>query len=183
MSAFEYFFTLYGLLLGLALTNVATGFADMARGHENPKIGILVPLLALVTISFVMGQWYVVFLGQTHYSVTPSQLIMTLTMTLPFTFISSAMFPRDLERWETLDAYFIAKRRTLLGGVVASSAVAIISNALIFAYWEPVETSARTVTMVLLPLLAMRSEKRWVHAGVLILCSAFYCVFRVFTLI
>lgn len=31
MSAFEYFFAPYGLLLGLALTNVATGFADMAR--------------------------------------------------------------------------------------------------------------------------------------------------------
>lgn len=67
-------------------------------------------------------------------AVTPAQLITTLVMTLPFTFISSATFPRDLERWETLDAYFIAKRRVLLGGIVASSASAMIANALVLSY-------------------------------------------------
>ncbi len=29
MGGFEYLFTFYGLLLGLAVANVATGFADM----------------------------------------------------------------------------------------------------------------------------------------------------------
>lgn len=34
MSGFEYLFTFYGLLLGLAVANVATGFADMWRSRE-----------------------------------------------------------------------------------------------------------------------------------------------------
>lgn len=104
-----------------------------------------------------------VFQGQTLYAVTPAQLITTPVMTLPFTFISSAAFPRNLGRWETLDAYFIAKRRMLLGGIVASSASAMIANALVLSYWEAKETSARAATMLLLPLMAMRSERRWVR--------------------
>lgn len=57
MSAFEYLFTFYGLLLGLAAANVATGFADMWRDRREIAVGVCTPLIALIVLLGAMNLW------------------------------------------------------------------------------------------------------------------------------
>jgi hypothetical protein len=183
MSGFEYFFTLYGLLLGLALTNVATGFADLMRGRETHRIGIVTPLLALTVVAFALGQWHVVYDAQAFYSPTPAQLITTLAITLPFVFVGQAMFPRDPDQWASLDDYCMDKRGILLGALMLSPAMAIASNAIVYGYYEPIETGSRILIGLILPAIAIVRRNRWLQAGVLLLNCGFYLVFRVFSII
>ena len=53
MTGFEMLFAFYSLMLGLALANATTGFADLLRDRKTVKIGTLVPLLCIVVVTFV----------------------------------------------------------------------------------------------------------------------------------
>ena len=48
MSAFEFFFSFYGLLLGLSVAVIATGLATAIQHRKKIRIGWLTPLLALL---------------------------------------------------------------------------------------------------------------------------------------
>lgn len=57
MGDFEYLFTFYALLLGLAIANVTTGFGDMWRERKVQPIGVCPPLLGLVVLIGGMNIW------------------------------------------------------------------------------------------------------------------------------
>ncbi len=40
MGGFDFLFSFYSLLMGLAVARVATGFADMWRGRKTMVIGV-----------------------------------------------------------------------------------------------------------------------------------------------
>jgi hypothetical protein len=46
MSAFEFFFSLFGLILGLAIATIAGGMSDVLRERKRIPIGWLTPLMA-----------------------------------------------------------------------------------------------------------------------------------------
>jgi hypothetical protein len=45
MNSFDYLFSFYGLLLGIAVANVALGFSDMWRDCERIQVGTCPPHL------------------------------------------------------------------------------------------------------------------------------------------
>ena len=47
MSAFEFFFGFYGLILGLSVVEVVTGFSKVLKQRRRIRIGYLTPMLAL----------------------------------------------------------------------------------------------------------------------------------------
>ena len=57
MSAFEFVFTFYSVMLGLAAANVATGFADMWRDRRAVEVGVCAPLLAVIVLVGTMNLW------------------------------------------------------------------------------------------------------------------------------
>ena len=59
MDSFDYLFSFYGLLLGIAVANVAIGFADMWRDSEKIGVGYCPPLLGIVVMLGVYAlAWY-----------------------------------------------------------------------------------------------------------------------------
>ena len=57
MNAFDYLFSFYGLLLGIAVANVAIGFADMWRDCEKIQVGGCPPLLCGIVLLGGMNVW------------------------------------------------------------------------------------------------------------------------------
>ena len=57
MNSFDYLFSFYGLLLGIALANVAIGFADMWRDFEKIRVGTCPPLLCGIVMLGGMNVW------------------------------------------------------------------------------------------------------------------------------
>ena len=47
MSAFEFFFSFYGLLLGLSVAELVGGFARVRHERHRVRFGWVTPLLAL----------------------------------------------------------------------------------------------------------------------------------------
>ena len=54
MSNFELFMSFFGLLLGLAVAELMSGFANLARAKDRSKIGLITPVLGLVMFLSIM---------------------------------------------------------------------------------------------------------------------------------
>src|SRR3954466_12231858 len=57
MTEFEFLFSVFGLLIGLTLVEIAVKFADAIDAHHRRPIGLLTPLLALFVLVDVAGYW------------------------------------------------------------------------------------------------------------------------------
>ncbi|MCH4269214.1 MAG: hypothetical protein LKF80_12490 [Brevundimonas sp.] len=129
MSEFDALFAFYALLLGLAVANVATAFAEMYKVRGRVVIGWTVPLLGAVVLTAACQQWLSLFRAQADMKLGPGELLICLAMALPYIFISQVIRPRHDET-ASLEAYYAEHRRILAGAllvpVLASSVVNVI---------------------------------------------------------
>ena len=95
MSDFEYVVAFYALLLGLAVANVAIGFADMWRERERRRIGWCPPLLAATVLFAAMNTWLSNWVTHQVVRVDAWQMIAALGICLPYVFVSRAMTPPE----------------------------------------------------------------------------------------
>jgi len=95
VSDFEYIVGFYALLLGLAVANVAVGFADMWRDRERVRIGWCPPLLASVVLLGAMNTWLSTWATHQAVKVDAWQMIAALFICLPYVFVSRAMTPPE----------------------------------------------------------------------------------------
>lgn len=129
MPEFDALFAFYALLLGLAVANVATAFAEMYKARGKVVIGWTVPLLGVVVLMSACHQWLSLFRAQADLKLGAGQLLTCLAMALPYIFISQVIRPR-YDEVASLETYYATHRRVLAGAllvpVVASSVVNVV---------------------------------------------------------
>ena len=107
MSAFEALFGFYGLLLGLAIAAVASGFGEQWRRRRVRAIGWLVPLLGAYVLLAATQQWLSFWAARTVLTMTPFNLVMSLAMALPYTFVAQVMFPGTEDDVASGDTHYL----------------------------------------------------------------------------
>lgn len=127
MSAFEFFFSFYGLLLGLSVAELVGGFSRVLHERYRVRFGWLTPLLALfvaVDLATFWNQAWRFFRGAPF---NPALLLIGLVIAATFYVAASVTFPRvTAEGVETridLDDHFWANRRVVFGCVLAANAM------------------------------------------------------------
>jgi hypothetical protein len=58
MTAFEFVFPLFGLLVGLTYTEMLSGLARALKSSRHVRIGWLVPLLGVLVLINLTMFWY-----------------------------------------------------------------------------------------------------------------------------
>ena len=162
MTGFEMLFAFYSLMLGLALANATTGFANVWRNREGAQIGTLVPLLCLVVVSYVPSQWLGFWVNRDVFTLTPFLLLTAMAVILPYVFLSQAMFPERPERWRTLDDYVLANAPVILGPLLIAPVIAVAVN-LIYGSREWVEPVLRVLLTLALPVAMIWRPRLWLH--------------------
>lgn len=127
MSDFEYMAGFYGLLLGLAVANVAIGFADMWRDRERTVIGWAPPLLAAAVLLGAMNTWLSMWLVHDEVTVDAWQMIAALAICLPYVFISRAMTPPEGSQI-SLEAHYLKGRLPILLALALPPAISVWSK-------------------------------------------------------
>lgn len=127
MSAFEFFFSFYGLLLGLSVAELVGGFSRVLHERQRVRFGWLTPMLAVfvaLDLATFWNQAWVFFRGAPF---NPALLLIGLVIAATFYVAASVTFPRvNAEGVETaidLDAHFWAHRRVVFGCVLAANAI------------------------------------------------------------
>jgi len=127
VSAFEFFFSFYGLLLGLSVAELVGGFARVLHERQRVRFGWLTPLLAVFVAMDVATFWaqaWVIFRGAPF---SLSLLFAGLVVAATFYVAASVTFPRVTAEGVSdridLDEHFWAHRRLVFTCVLAANAI------------------------------------------------------------
>jgi len=124
MTDFEFVFTLFGLLLGLALANVLEGLGSALQERRKLKVGLLTPLLGLLITIDITSFWTVAWSLRDRFTPTFLSLLCGLAVTGTYYFIARMVFPRNAAEWPDFDVYFWGHKRWLLSGIIFCDASA-----------------------------------------------------------
>ena len=124
MTSFEFVFSLFSILLGLALAQVLRGFADAVEMGSKVRIGWPTFLLALVVMADITLFWRVVWAAREYMPDTSTALFVTLLISSLYYFAAVLVFPRKIAGRDELDTYFLAQKSKVLGCLLAANVLA-----------------------------------------------------------
>lgn len=120
-------FGLYGLVLGLAITEVLGGFSRMLRHRGRTRIGWQAPLLGAVVLLDLTTFWMDAYLNRAIIPVTQMTLFVTVALVGCYYLIAGLVFPDDFAECPDLDDHYARHVRTISGGMLVISFVMQIS--------------------------------------------------------
>lgn len=136
MSGFEFIFSLFGLILGLALAEGLGGLSRALKASHRVRIGWPTALLGLFVscdvVTFWMYGWSLRDLLPLSWPVLFGGFIVTAI----YFVAASLVFPDDPEAWADLNAHFDKQRRLVLGGIFLCNVALIVTTiALVGTAW------------------------------------------------
>lgn len=154
MSAFELVFAVFGLLLGLAVAEVLSGFAralKLKRGTRSIKIGWLTPLLGIFVMLDLMSFWMLAWEARDQIGADYLTLIAVLAIVGVYFLAASLIFPDEPEEWPDFDDWYDKQNRMVIGGLLAANVlswVGIIALEIVAPTPEAVLESSATQDLV-----------------------------------
>ena len=166
MTAFDYLFSFYGLLLGIAVANVAIGFADMWRDCERIEVGTCPPLVASSVLLGGMNVWLEMWHTRPFVTVDGIQMLTAAAVSLPYVFVSRAIFPgREDDEERSLELHYLRHRKLILVLLATPMIVSVASHVLLdgvrYSAADFAWVAARTALPPLLIPFAQRGVQRW----------------------
>ena len=150
MSGFEYIFTFYGLLLGLAIANATNNLAEMWRSSEVVKVGLTPPILCVVILLSGAQQWVSFWSARDDLTMTTDSLLMSIGMALPYIFVSHGMTPAR-EGSGSFEEFYLRHRRTLMGVLTIPPVLSLAYNLALSGVPAPLDQYLLYVAVVLAP--------------------------------
>ncbi len=176
MSEFEFVFSLFGLLLGLALAEALGGLARALKSRHHVNIGWATALLGTLVSCDVVTFWMYGWLMRDVTHVTWPVMFGGFVVTALYYLAASLIFPSKDEEWADLDGHFDRHYRKVIGAVLAVNIVLVIAAS--FLVRPPSMPTALTLVTVwsFFPatLLALMTRSRRVVIACLIWLIALY---------
>lgn len=123
MSAFEFVFSLFGLLLGFSLVELVGGLARTIEARMRPgaafRVGWLTPLLGLFVMLDLISFWGAAWTARDVLQVTGATLIGAMLFAGAYYLSAHLVFPSDLAGIDDLDAHYFRVKLPVLGGLFA----------------------------------------------------------------
>lgn len=128
MSAFEFFFSFYGLVLGLSVAVIATGLATAIQHRKAIRIGWLTLLLAAFVGLDIATFWDAAWHTFRDAPYSYGMLVIGLVIALIYFLAASLVFPHQIVDGMSLDDHFWANKKVvLLLTAAANTVMAVVS--------------------------------------------------------
>lgn len=124
MSGFDLVFAMFGLVLGMAITEVLAGLARalrLQRGPRDVRIGWLTPMLGVFVMLDLTSFWMVAFGAREQIGANYLTLIMVLAIVGIYYLAASLIFPDDPEDWPDFDEHYDRQHKMVIGGLLAAN--------------------------------------------------------------
>jgi hypothetical protein len=176
--AFDFVFSLFGLLLGLSLAEVLGGLARTLKQRKMVRLGWLTPLLGLLVMVDLASSWAQAWALRDAIPATFLTLVVGLFVTGLYYLAATLVFPDECAQWPDLDDYYFQHKRQVLGGMLASR---VLARAAQFALGISVGLNyfAAFATFVIFAVAAILVPGRKANMAVLIVFLSLYPIFAV----
>lgn len=181
MSAFEFFFSFYGLLLGLSVAVLATGTARAFKHRRTVRVGWLTPLLALFVAMDIATFWDSAWNSFRELPYTYGLIIAGLGIAAVYFIAASLVFPEAEDEVASLDDHFWANKRAVILLTIVANVMAVgvilLMNAISGQGGHIGATYLFNLgAYVALSLPAALTRRRWLFAGLVGFQVAVYLV-------
>jgi hypothetical protein len=129
MSAFEFVFSLFGLLLGFSLVEVLGGLGKVLKSRRHIRPGWLTPLLALFVMIDITSFWMWAWLAREGIPANAASLFTGLFICGLYYLAAVLVFPDDPAERGELDSHFFEQKAKVLAGVLACNVLAYCARA------------------------------------------------------
>ena len=120
MDRFGLFFAFYSLILGLAITEVLSGFAQFVRSHALHKLGAQTALLALFTFIAITATWIDAFTALRSVDLDVESLWAPILTSTSYYLAAIVVFPARAADFDHLDGYFAEHKRLVIALLFAA---------------------------------------------------------------
>ncbi|MES2173139.1 MAG: hypothetical protein V4523_04250 [Pseudomonadota bacterium] len=163
MSGFDLVFAAFGLLLGLAISEVLGGFSralKLKRGAKPVRIGWLTPLLGLFVLLDLTSFWLTAFEARAQMDANYLTLTAVLALVGVYYLAATLIFPDEPEEWPDFDDWYDRHKRLVIGGVLTANIGIIIGQNLLEFYQpsggpEPSDTVTAWALLALVGLIGL----------------------------
>ena len=128
MDRFSFFFAFYGLILGLGVAELLSGFAAMVRAHALKKLEAQTALPALLTFVLIVATWVDTFTMERSITLNFGDLWAPILLATFYYLAAAVLFPRDPGQYSQLRTYFDAHRKFVIGMLFAAELVDFYAN-------------------------------------------------------
>ena len=175
MSGFEFIFSLFGLVLGLALAEGLSGLSRAIKASHKVRIGYATALLALFVSCDVVTFWMYGWALRDVLPLAWPVLFGGFVVTGIYYVAASLIFPDDPEEWGDLDTHFDKHGRKVIAGVLLCN-VALIALTIGLGGTPDVSVRTAVVTWSFFPvtILALAARDRRVAMACLTWLIALY---------
>ena len=125
MSPFELVFAVYGMLLGLAIAGVLSGFSrtlKLKRGTKPIRVGWLTPLLGILVMLDLTNFWLIAWETRDQIAANYLTLVGVLTIVGIYYLAATLIFPDEPEDWPDFDDWYDKQKCLVIGGLLAANA-------------------------------------------------------------
>lgn len=172
MSAFEFYFSFFGLILGLTVANVGIGFGRLWRARNTSSIGLCLPLLGLWLLSHAILNWMAAWNRLQEVPVTPTTLFIGLFVALPYVVVSTVMFPEDAERHQSLDDFYMSHSRLVMSAMMIPTSAGLVGSLVMGRTFDAGYFVVTFLVIYLVPLVLIVWRNIWAHrVGLALLCA------------
>lgn len=186
MSAFEFFFSFYGLMLSLSVGTLAIGAARAFKHRKTVPVGWLTPLLAVFVALDIATFWDSAWTNFRHLPFSYGLLVAGLAIAAVYFVAASLIFPDETDRPETLNDHFWANKRAVLILLIVANLLGLAGA--LGANWTRENGMAlmmgygfNVAVYLLLVGLAAWTKRRWLFGAAIGLHTALYLVIAVLT--
>lgn len=119
-DAFSFMFGFYGLLLGLAVAEVASGFSRAYDERHRRKLGFVAPLFGTLLLVDLITFWMNAWAYREMANISYVAALAVALVALLYYFAATQVFPKASEK-DTLDNHIMDHRRVVVFCVLASN--------------------------------------------------------------
>jgi hypothetical protein len=123
LTPFEFYLAFYGLLLGLSVAELASGFLNAIGARHNITFGWLTPLLAIFIFLDITSFWIYAWGIRESVSVNWGTMFGALVVALIYYLAAGLVFPRRIEEWPNLNEHYHRNKRYITGGILAANVI------------------------------------------------------------
>jgi hypothetical protein len=167
MSNFEFAFTLFGLVLGLALAEVLGGFVRVLKARSVTtdsdlviRIGLQTPMLGLVVTLDLVSFWYGAWLDKEGIPISFASLVLAAVIASIYFAAASLVFPDEPVKWPDLDDWFARHKAQVAAGIFSANLLVTSAERAMFGSWFTTSTSMFTQTAYLTAAFALIFARR-----------------------
>ncbi|HVY90827.1 MAG TPA: hypothetical protein VG942_18315 [Hyphomonadaceae bacterium] len=141
MNAFDFYLSFYGLLLGLSVAQVASGFLNAVGAREHITLGWLTPSLTIFVFLDLTSLWIYIWGIRDRIDVNWGTMFGALIVALTYYMAAGLVFPRNIDEWTDLRDYYWRTKRLVVGGIIlanvtiTAATTALHPPVLDFSYW------------------------------------------------